>query len=383
MSRIEYLQQRVAEAEERFGLIDVQQRNCSERSIALVSTVEDRLGQSLAEIGRLESEIRRQREANEQLRAMLFSLLSAIESGESGGRDPLSEIMRTMESKVAALIGDAAAPAETPAEPEAVAEEDATAEELSEPTPETAAEPEPEPAMDAEAPAEMIEEISSPEMTEEAAEPAPDMAAEPEPEPAMDAEAPAEMIEESAPPETMEEAAEPAPDMAAEPEPEPAMDAEAPAEMAGEIAPPETMEEAAEPAPDMAAEPEPAMDAEAPAEMAGEVAPPEAMEEAPEESGGRRAGQTDGQSDRLSGIMERVAQLAQKQAEPGNMSDAVARMTQLAEELAGGEGQTVAEAAEDPVKDRPDWSRLGATWRFDPNSASWQVAPGKPRQCRR
>ena len=131
MSRIEYLQQRVAEAEERFGLIDVQQRNCSERSIALVSTVEDRLGQSLAEIGRLESEIRRQREANEQLRAMLFSLLSAIESGESGGRDPLSEIMRTMESKVAALIGDAAAPAETPAEPEAVAEEDATAEELS------------------------------------------------------------------------------------------------------------------------------------------------------------------------------------------------------------------------------------------------------------
>ena len=198
MSGIEDLQQRVAEAEKRFGLIEVQQHNYSERLIALVSTVEDRLGQSLAEIGRLESEISRQREENEQLRAMLFSLLSAIESGESGGRDPLSEIMQTMEAKVAAVIGDAAAPANTPAEPEAVAEEGATAEELSEAMPEMATEP--EPAMDAEAPAEMIGEISSPEMTEEAAEP------EPEPEPAMDAEAPAEMAEEVSPPETMEEA---------------------------------------------------------------------------------------------------------------------------------------------------------------------------------
>ncbi|MFQ6018303.1 MAG: hypothetical protein ACE5KF_08905 [Kiloniellaceae bacterium] len=133
MSGIEQLQRRVAEAQKRFGLIDARQKGYGERLIRLMRAVEDRLHQSLAETERQKAEIGRQRQENELLRGLLHALLQAV---EGGSRDHLSETMQALDRRVSALIAEAPALedeapaadlAEAPAGPESAAEAEAPA----------------------------------------------------------------------------------------------------------------------------------------------------------------------------------------------------------------------------------------------------------------
>lgn len=111
MSSIEELQNRVSEAEQRFGLIKAQRAKYSERLVGLIDAIESRLRDQHAEIERQAAEIAAQSEElnttrnavaeNQALRGMLHSLLRAI---ETGGRDVLNETMQVMDAKVSTLI---------------------------------------------------------------------------------------------------------------------------------------------------------------------------------------------------------------------------------------------------------------------------------------
>ncbi|MFD2204235.1 hypothetical protein [Kiloniella antarctica] len=86
MSDLEELRQRVEAAEENFGLIADQQKGYSQRLIALLNVTE----QKDQAIGKLENE-------NEQLRSMLFSLLQAIEKGDT------SNTLQDMDVRISAM----------------------------------------------------------------------------------------------------------------------------------------------------------------------------------------------------------------------------------------------------------------------------------------
>ncbi|MCZ4280915.1 hypothetical protein O4H49_09020 [Kiloniella laminariae] len=89
MSDLEELRQRVEAAEGRFGLLADQQQGYSKRLIALLNVTE----QKDQVIEKLEGE-------NEQLRSMLFSLLQAIESGNT------SDTLHDMDARISAMTGE-------------------------------------------------------------------------------------------------------------------------------------------------------------------------------------------------------------------------------------------------------------------------------------
>jgi hypothetical protein len=172
MSGIEELQQRVVEAEERFGLINAERAKYSERLMGLIDAIETRLGDQQAEIERQAGEtasqaaemetLRRDSVENKLLRGMLQSLLNAIELGNSVA---LTETMQALDTKISALIGAGANMAEAaPGEGEAPQPEpqeiEAAAAEISEPEPDEAEVPEIEAADPIE---EEIEESAEPE----------------------------------------------------------------------------------------------------------------------------------------------------------------------------------------------------------------------------
>ncbi len=127
MIGIEQLQQRVQDAEQRFGLIHEQGQKYSERVISLMVAIEDHLrdlraqvetakaadADRDAEITRYQSEVAHSDQENEQLRKMLHSLLQAVEAGNS---ESLLETMQMLEAKVSALVSpqptDVAQPAD-------------------------------------------------------------------------------------------------------------------------------------------------------------------------------------------------------------------------------------------------------------------------------
>ncbi|MEE8534396.1 MAG: hypothetical protein V3S45_00030 [Kiloniellales bacterium] len=127
MSGIEQLQQRVQDAEQRFGLIHEQGQKYSERLISLIIAIEDYLrdlhaqvetaktagAHQDAEITRYKSELARIDQENEQLRKMLHSLLQAVEAGNS---ESLLETMQMLETKVSALVSPGLADAARPAD---------------------------------------------------------------------------------------------------------------------------------------------------------------------------------------------------------------------------------------------------------------------------
>lgn len=90
MSDLEELRQRVEAAEDHFGLIADQQKGYSQRLIALLNVTE----QKDQAIGKLEGE-------NEQLRSMLFSLLQAIEKGDT------SNTLQDMDARISAMSNQA------------------------------------------------------------------------------------------------------------------------------------------------------------------------------------------------------------------------------------------------------------------------------------
>ena len=113
MSSIEQLQERVSQAEARFGVINEARERYSERLLGLINAIESRLRDQHGEIKRQAAELAAQGEEierarsavaeNQALRGMLHSLLQAI---EAGGRDVLSETMQTMDARVSALISE-------------------------------------------------------------------------------------------------------------------------------------------------------------------------------------------------------------------------------------------------------------------------------------
>ena len=239
MSGIEELQQRVVEAEKKFGLINEQRVKYSERLTDLISAIETRITDQQAEIARHTAEVERQtdeiarhtseierqtgeierqtaeieRQAgeiasrdeevtvlrqdsaeNKLLRGMLHSLLQAI---EAGGRDTLSETIQGMDGKISSLLsGQAlAAPGDAEDEPEApeapTAEIDATDPQIDDPAADTDA-PEAEIAEDLPQAMEVSEDTPDdlPEAEVEMAAPE-DPAAEAEPAAEPEMEAPA------------------------------------------------------------------------------------------------------------------------------------------------------------------------------------------------
>jgi hypothetical protein len=299
MSGIEDLRQRVQDVEQRFGLAREEQAKYSTRLIGLIDEVEGRLRAQQAEIEQQQTtlagssgEVAKERELvgrleheNEQLRAMLHSLLKAIETGTRGN---FSEIMHTLEQKVTALIsGDAVSSTvgitETVVEPEneAVAEITEAMEIAAEPEPEIAAEP------------------------EAAAEPVPEMAMEPEAEPVGEPEATAEPEPEMAaePDLAAEAAVEPELEMAADPEPVPVAEPEAAAE-----AEPETVADA-EPEPEMAAEAGTAVADETPAASNPTV---DDLETAAAELAAAATKMPAPDADSLHEIMDRVSRLVRE-----------------------------------------------------------------------
>ncbi|WP_419901869.1 hypothetical protein [Kiloniella sp.] len=101
MSDLEELRLRVEAAEEHFGLITDQQKGYSQRLIALLNVTE----QKDQSISKLEGE-------NEQLRTMLYSLLQAIEKGDT------SNTLQDMDTRISVMTGQVVDTAEETPPPE-------------------------------------------------------------------------------------------------------------------------------------------------------------------------------------------------------------------------------------------------------------------------
>jgi len=115
MTGIEELRERVLQAEQRFGVIDEQHAKYSGRLITLMNAIEGRFREQQSEIEQQSEEIVRQGKEvaelsgrltraageNEQLRAMLHSLLKAIEGGQS---DTLADTMLSLDRTVSTLM---------------------------------------------------------------------------------------------------------------------------------------------------------------------------------------------------------------------------------------------------------------------------------------
>jgi len=263
MSGIEELQQRVVEAEDKFGLITAERAKYSERLVGLIDAIETRLGDQKAEIERQAGEAASQAEElevmrqaaseNKLLRGMLQSLLNAIELGNGAA---LSETMQVLETKISTLIDRS--PDTPEAEAEEVQEPAAEPEEIEAPETDT---PEPEPleADALEIKVAAVLEDENPEIETETAETAePELEAEPvEPE-VETVEAEVESVEAEAADSEAADAAVPEEDDAVPPEEAvaeaPEVIAESNTDVAEDIAAAEETHAAPEPAPDPEAE---------------------------------------------------------------------------------------------------------------------------------
>lgn len=105
MTEINDLRQRVEAAEERFGLMDEQQRHYSARLIGLIETIEAQLAAARSEVERQIAENQRLSQENEELRGMLHSVLRSIE------QKTFTETLQNLESRVSALVGQGDVPA--------------------------------------------------------------------------------------------------------------------------------------------------------------------------------------------------------------------------------------------------------------------------------
>ena len=146
MSDIDELQERVEAVEQSFGSIDEQYRKFGDCLVGLLSTVEARLREKQAEIGRLRAEIEAAgahlesvSQKKERLSALLLSLLVAV---EGGGGDRLGKLVHDIEAKVSALVESDGAK-ETPAQADRTSAPcEAEPVEASEPEDDPVAEPE-------------------------------------------------------------------------------------------------------------------------------------------------------------------------------------------------------------------------------------------------
>lgn len=110
MSYMDELRERFVAAEQRFGRINEAGREYRDRLMGLMSRVEEEIRcrrdveqQQAKEIARLSGEIDQISGENEQLRTMMMSLLTAVETGDT---DSLGGTLNDMDKKIAVLIGE-------------------------------------------------------------------------------------------------------------------------------------------------------------------------------------------------------------------------------------------------------------------------------------
>jgi uncharacterized phage infection (PIP) family protein YhgE len=106
MSNISEFQQRVRDAGQRFGQLAEQDRQYGARLSSLLAQVEEGLARGRKEIDGLKGELTRIQAENEQLRAMLQNLLSALDEGGDLDAGPA---MHELEGRIGRLTETASA----------------------------------------------------------------------------------------------------------------------------------------------------------------------------------------------------------------------------------------------------------------------------------
>jgi seryl-tRNA synthetase len=107
MSDLTELQQRVEQAEQRFGSIGTQHAKYSARLIDLMDQIERQASERQQEIEGFAKEIARIRNERDQIKTMLQDLLHAI---EAGSHEVLNETLRELDNRASAILGETTTP---------------------------------------------------------------------------------------------------------------------------------------------------------------------------------------------------------------------------------------------------------------------------------
>ncbi len=107
MSDLVDLQQRVEQAEQRFGTLGSQHAKFSARLIELVDQLERQTNERRKEIDVYVNEIARIRQERDQVKTMLHDLLHAIEAGSHA---VLNDTLRELDRRASAILGETPAP---------------------------------------------------------------------------------------------------------------------------------------------------------------------------------------------------------------------------------------------------------------------------------
>ena len=107
MSDLVDLQQRVEQAEQRFGTLGSQHAKFSARLIELVDQLERQTNERRKEIDVYVNEIARIRQERDQVKTMLHDLLHAI---EAGSHVVLNDTLRELDRRASAILGETPAP---------------------------------------------------------------------------------------------------------------------------------------------------------------------------------------------------------------------------------------------------------------------------------
>src|SRR5262245_43844445 len=103
MSDLKELQQRVEQAEQRFGLLGTHQVKASARLIELMNLIEQRVAENQKEIEAYRSEIAEVRHERDQVKRMLWDLLHAI---EANSQQVLNDTLHELDRRAAAIVGE-------------------------------------------------------------------------------------------------------------------------------------------------------------------------------------------------------------------------------------------------------------------------------------
>lgn len=103
MSDLAELQQRVEQAEQRFGLLGTHQAKASARLIELMDSIERQAAEHQQQIEGYQSAIAEARRERDQVKQMLQDLLHAI---ETNSHEALSETLRELDRRAAATVGE-------------------------------------------------------------------------------------------------------------------------------------------------------------------------------------------------------------------------------------------------------------------------------------
>jgi hypothetical protein len=110
MSDLTELQQRVEQAEQRFGLLGTHQAKASARLIELMDRIERQAAERQQEVEGYLGEIAQARRERDQVKQMLQDLLHAI---EANSHDVLNDTLHALDRRAAAILGETPAGGQT------------------------------------------------------------------------------------------------------------------------------------------------------------------------------------------------------------------------------------------------------------------------------